>query len=217
MNELQAPGYVAIEGPIGVGKTSLAKRLATSFGSELILERSEDNPFLDQFYQDRGKNALATQLYFLFQRGRQLQSLAQTDLFQEALVTDFLFAKDRLFAEITLDQHELDLYEQVNARLAMDAPVPDLVVYLQAPVDVLQSRILARNRPREAYIEKDYLKRLSDAYTGFFYRYNESPLLIVNASSINPLERDEDYNILLEQICSVGKGKHYFNTMPLEL
>lgn len=217
MNELQAPGYVAIEGPIGVGKTSLAKRLATSFGSELVLERSEDNPFLDQFYRERGKNALATQLHFLFQRSRQLHSLAQAGLFEEVLVTDFLFAKDRLFAETTLDQHELDLYEQVNARLVMDAPVPNLVVYLQAPADVLLSRILTRNRPSEAYIDKNYLKRLSDAYTGFFYRYNESPLLIVNASSINPLERDEDYDMLLEQICSVGQGRHYFNTMSLEL
>lgn len=216
MNELQVPGYVAIEGPIGVGKTSLAKRLATSFGSELILERSEDNPFLDRFYREPGKNALATQLHFLFQRSRQLQSLVQAGLFEEVLVTDFLFAKDRLFAEINLDQHELDLYEQVNARLDMDAPAPDLVVYLQAPAEVLLSRILERNRPGEAYIDQSYLKRLSDAYTGFFYRYNESPLLIVNASSINPLEREEDYSMLLEQICSVGQGRHYFNTMPLE-
>jgi len=127
MNEFQIPDYVAIEGPIGVGKTSLAKRLATSFGSELILERSEDNPFLDRFYRERGKNALATQLHFLFQRIRQLQSLVKTDVFEEVLVTDFLFAKDRLFAEITLDQDELDLYEQVKAGLVMDAPVPDLV------------------------------------------------------------------------------------------
>ena len=217
MNEFQIPDYVAIEGPIGVGKTSLAKRLATSFGSELILERSEDNPFLDRFYREQGKNALATQLHFLFQRSRQLQSLVKTDVFEEVLVTDFLFAKDRLFAEITLDQDELDLYEQVKAGLVMDAPVPDLVVYLQAPAEVLQSRILSRNRPSEAYIDRDYLKRLSDTYTGFFHRYNESPLLIVNAGSINPLEREEDYSMLLERICSVGKGKHYFNPMPLEL
>ncbi len=217
MNDLQAPGYVVVEGPIGVGKTSLARRLATSFSSELILERSEDNPFLEHFYREQGKNALATQLHFLFQRSRQLQSLVQTDLFQEVLVTDFLFAKDRLFAELTLDQYELDLYEQVYGRLSMDAPMPDLVVYLQAPVDLLQSRVLARNRPNEVYIGKDYLKRLSDAYTEFFYRYNESPLLIVNAASINPLESDEDYNTLLQQICTVGPGKHYFNTMPLDL
>lgn len=217
MNDLQAPGYVVVEGPIGVGKTNLAKRLAVSFHSELILERSEDNPFLDQFYQQQGKNALATQLHFLFQRSRQLQTLVRADLFREVLVTDFLFAKDRLFAELTLDQYELDLYEQVYGRLAMDAPAPDLVVYLQAPVDVLRSRVLARNRPNEAYIEKDYLKRLSDAYTRFFHRYNDAPLLIVNAASINPLESDEDYQLLLQQICSVGPGKHYFNTMALDL
>ena len=192
MKEFQIPDYVAIEGPIGVGKTSLAKRLATSFGSELILERSEDNPFLDQFYREWGKNALATQLHFLFQRNRQLQSLLKADVFEEVLVTDFLFAKDRLFAEITLDQDELDLYEQVKAGLVVDAPVPDLVVYLQAPAEVLQSRILSRNRASEAFIDRDYLKRLSDAYTAFFHRYNESPLLIVNAGSINPLEREED-------------------------
>jgi len=217
MNDLQAPGYVVVEGPIGVGKTSLARRLAVSFGSELILERSEENPFLDQFYQQRGKNALATQLHFLFQRSRQLQSLVQTDLFQEVLVTDFLFAKDRLFAELTLDQYEFDLYEQVYGRVAMDAPVPDLVVYLQAPVDILRSRMLARNRPNEAYMEKDYLKRLSDAYTGFFHRYNDAPLLIVNTASINPVESDADYAMLLQQICTVGPGKHYFNTMALDL
>lgn len=216
MSDLQMPGFVAIEGPIGVGKTSLAKRLAAGFGSELILEQSEDNPFLDRFYRERGRNALATQLHFLFQRNRQLQSLLQAEMFQDALVTDFLFAKDRLFAEITLDQHELDLYEQVAAGLVMDAPEPDLVVYLQAPADVLLSRILERNRPAEAYIDKEYLQRLSDAYTGFFHHYNESPLLIVNAGSINPLERDEDYNMLLEQICTVSKGRRYFNTMPLE-
>lgn len=217
MSDLQMPGYVAIEGPIGVGKTSLAKRLATSFGSELILERSEDNPFLQQFYRERGQNALATQLHFLFQRKRQLQSLVQADLFKEVLVTDFLFAKDRLFAETTLDQHELDLYEQVTAGLEMDAPAPDLVVYLQAPTDVLQSRIMERNRPGETYIDNDYLQRLSDAYTGFFHRYTESPLLIVNAGNINPLEREEEYNMLLEQICTVGQGRRYFNTMQLEL
>ncbi len=217
MSALQAPGYVVVEGPTGVGKTNLARRLAASFGSELILERSGDNPFLSEFYRERGKSALATQLYFLFQRSRQLQSLISSDLLEDVLVTDFLFAKDRLFAEITLDQNELDLYEQVYNRLDMDAPVPDLVVYLQAPVMVLQSRVLARNQASEAYIEKDYLKRLSEAYTEFFHRYKESPLLIVNAAGINPVDSDEDYNELLQRICTVNSGKHYFNTMPMNL
>lgn len=213
MNDIKSPGYVAVEGPVGVGKTSLAKRLSASFGNELLLERSENNPFLEQFYRGQGKNALATQLHFLFQRSKQMQSLEQAGLFEESLVTDFLFAKDRLFAEVNLDQHELDLYEQVCSNLSVEAPTPDLVVYLQAPVNVLQSRILTRNRPGEAYIDKDYLARLSEAYTRFFHHYNESPLLIVNAASINLLEREEDYEVLLQQISTMGQGKRYFNTL----
>ncbi len=214
---LKPPGYLVVEGVIGVGKTSLVKRLAESFGSETLLENAEDNPFLDRFYQDGQQAALPTQLFFLFQRSKQLQALRQRDMFRTALVADFMLEKDPLFARQNLDEEELKLYEQVFARLAVEIPVPDLVVYLQAPVETLMQRIKKRNRKVELAITTDYLQRLSDAYTEFFYYYNRSPLLIINATEINPVERDADYQLLLERICSIRRGKHYFNPAPLLL
>lgn len=214
----QPPRLVVVEGPIGVGKTSLVHRLATSFGCQALLEDPDDNPFLERFYQDPRGAAFATQLHFLFQRSRQLEGLRQGDLFTgDTVVADFLFAKDRLFAELTLDQHELDLYDQVYARLSMESPRADLVVYLQAPVPVLMQRIRRRDRRAEKTLDPAYLKRLSDAYTTFFYHYDESPLLIVNAAEINPVDREADYRLLLERICNAGPGKHYFNPAPLDL
>ncbi len=214
---LKPPGYLVVEGVIGVGKTSLVKRLAESFGSETLLENAEDNPFLDRFYQDGQQAALPTQLFFLFQRSKQLQALRQRDMFRTALVADFMLEKDPLFARQNLDEEELKLYEQVFAQLAVEIPVPDLVVYLQAPVETLMQRIKKRNRKVELAITTDYLQRLSDAYTEFFYYYNRSPLLIINAAEINPVERDADYQLLLERICSIRRGKHYFNPAPLLL
>ncbi len=211
---LKPPGYLVVEGVIGVGKTSLVKRLAESFGSETLLENAEDNPFLDRFYQDGQQAALPTQLFFLFQRSKQLQALRQRDMFRTALVADFMLEKDPLFARQNLDEEELKLYEQVFAQLAVEIPVPDLVVYLQAPVETLMQRIKKRNRKVELAITTDYLQRLSDAYTEFFYYYNRSPLLIINAAEINPVERDADYQLLLERICSIRRGKHYFNPAP---
>jgi len=214
----QPPRLVVVEGPIGVGKTSLVKRLAASLGCASLLEDPDDNPFLERFYRDPRGAAFATQLHFLFQRSRQLEGLRQGDLFSErGLVADFLFAKDRLFAELTLDRHELALYDQVYSRLSMEAPRPDLVVYLQAPVPVLMQRIRGRDRRAEQGLSADYLQRLSDAYTEFFYHYDQSPLLIVNAAEINPVDRDGDYQLLLDRICSAGPGKHYFNPAPLDL
>lgn len=208
--------YVVVEGPIGVGKTSLARRLGAHWGAELMLEGAEANPFLERFYADPKGAALPTQLYFLYQRARQLQQLRQSDLFQSSLrVADFLLDKDRLFAEINLDEAELDLYQQAWSHLSLDAPEPDLVVYLQAPVDVLMERIRRRGIEFEQRITPDYLKRLVEAYTRFFHHYDRAPLLIVNASDLNPVDRDEDFELLLGQLKKVTRGRHYFNPGPI--
>ncbi len=216
-NAYPAPGYIVVEGPIGVGKTSLVTRLAQSFAAETLLEQAEENPFLERFYSDGTRAAFPTQLFFLFQRSRQLEHLRQRDLFRRSLVADYMLEKDRLFAEINLDQDELKLYEQVYQGVTLEAPTPDLVVYLQAPVEVLMARIRKRGRLQEQAIDVDYLQRLCDAYTDFFYHYDRSPLLIINAAEINPVDREEDYRLLLERICTVGSGKHYFNPAPLLL
>ena len=211
------PGYIVVEGPVGVGKTSLAKRLAETFGTELLLEGADENPFLQRFYKDPKTAALPTQLFFLFQRAQQVQDLRQGDMFRPVRVADFLIEKDRLFAQLTLEDDELKLYEQAYQHLVMDAPVPDLVIYLQAPVSVLLQRIRKRNRNYEQHIDAGYLQRLADAYTHFFHQYGNAPLLIVNAAEINLVESDLDYNALLEQIANAGSGRHYFNPLPFEL
>src|SRR5687767_14876341 len=164
--------YVVVEGPIGVGKTSLARRLAQSFGSELVLEQSEENPFLERFYRNPRAAAFPTPLYFLFQPARPVQQLRQQDLLDPVRVSDSLLEKDRLFARVTLDDEEYSLYEQVYAKLAIDAPKPDLVIYLQAPVDVLVDRIARRGLRYEQLIERAYLERLVDAYARFFLHYD---------------------------------------------
>jgi len=213
----EQPGYIVVEGPIGVGKTSLAQRLATHFGSELLLEEAEQNPFLERFYADPRGAALPTQLYFLFQRVRQMKALRQGDLFHPVRVADFLMQKDRLFAQLNLDDDEFDLYEQAYQHVLEDVPKPDLVIYLQAPVSVLMERIKKRNRFFEQPIDSAYLQRLVDAYAQFFYQYDESPLLIVNASEIDPVSNDLDYEALVEQLCSIKSGRHFFNPLPFEL
>jgi len=207
--------FIVIEGPIGVGKTSLAKRLAQSFGSDVLLEGVEENPFLERFYQDPRSAALQTQLFFLFQRARQIQSLRQADLFRPVQVADFMMDKDRLFAELTLDEHEFNLYQQVYQHVTVDAPTPDLVIYLQAPVDVLLKRVAKRGRQFERYIEAEYLQRLVESYTRFFYDYDQSPLLIVNASDIDLVSNDADYQLLLDQIHKTRSGRHFFNPAQL--
>jgi deoxyguanosine kinase len=212
---VKIPRYIAIEGPIGVGKTSLAKRLAETFNYDMLLERSEENPFLERFYQNPNQNALATQLFFLFQRAQQLQNLRQDDMFEPVRVADFLIEKDRIFASQNLDKDEYELYENVYQHLTIDAPKPDLVIYLQAPADVLFERIQSRGIPSEQLIERDYLLRLIDAYTNFFHYYDESTLLVVNSSEIDLVSHDRDYEQLVEHIKSIRKGtRHFFNPKP---
>ena len=214
-NSSSIPRYIAIEGPIGVGKTSLAKRLAESFNYEILLEKSEENPFLERFYHDPKQMALATQLFFLFQRAQQIQDLRQDDMFEPVRVADFLMEKDRLFARKNLDKDEFHLYEKVYEHLTIDAPRPDLVIYLQAPADVLVERIQKRGIQAEQLIEQEYLENLIDAYTNFFHYYDESTLLVVNSSDIDLVNNDSDYEQLLDYILTTRKGsRNYFNPKP---
>jgi deoxyguanosine kinase len=203
--------YIVIEGPIGVGKTSLARRLAEVSGADLVLESAEDNPFLERFYRSPRTGAFPAQLFFLFQRARQMQQLRQSDLFAPVRVADFLLEKDRLFARVTLDDEEYALYEQVYERLSIDAPVPDLVVYLQAPVEALQERIARRGIRYEQGMEREYLERLVDAYTRFFHLYDATPLLIVNAGDVDFIGNDEHFSQLQAEITRPRRGRHYFN------
>jgi deoxyguanosine kinase len=211
-----SPEYIVIEGPIGVGKTTLAIRLADALGTDLMLESASENPFLPKFYQDPKSAALPTQLHFLFQRLRQMEALRQTDMFKPSLVSDFLVQKDKLFAGITLSDHELDLYNQIYSRLALDeAPAPDLVIYLQANVDDLQRRVYERGNNYERNINEQYLKSVADAYIDFFYNYDQSPLLIVNTVDFDLARNTGNFQMLLEYIQDLAPGRHYFN--PKEL
>ena len=205
------PQFIAVEGAIGAGKTTLAKRLAETFNYDTLLEKAEENPFLERFYQNRINNALPTQLFFLFQRSQQIQELRQADIFQPVRVADFLIDKDPLFAEVTLDDDELAIYQQVYDQLTIDAPKPDLVIYLQAPVSTLMRRIKQRGINAEQSIDSHYLETLSDAYTRFFHFYDRSPLLIVNANETDWVNHDDSYKKLVEYLLTIKQGRHYYN------
>ncbi|MGK0299092.1 MAG: deoxyguanosine kinase [Gammaproteobacteria bacterium] len=210
-----SPEYIVVEGPIGVGKTTLARRLAQALGTDLLLEAASENPFLPKFYQDPRSAALPTQLHFLFQRVRQVELLKQTDMFKPSLVADFIIQKDSLFAKVTLDEHELDLYYQVYDRLTLDVPAPDLVIYLQAPTDDLVRRVHERGVNFEKNIKEDYLQAISDAYINFFYDYTLSPLLIVNTTDFDLASSNNNFEILLKYIQDLSPGRHYFNPKAL--
>jgi deoxyadenosine/deoxycytidine kinase len=205
------PAFIAVEGPIGVGKTTLTKKLAASFNYQTLLEDAEENPFLEKFYRNPKQAALATQLFFLFQRAQKIQDIRQADIFEPVRVADFLVEKDPLFARINLEPDEYQLYEKVYQQLTIDAPPPDLVIYLQASTDVLLSRIESRGISHEQAIDRDYLERLNEVYSEFFLYYDGAPLLIVNASEIDLANSDTDYRHLVDYLLDIHSGRHYFN------
>jgi deoxyadenosine/deoxycytidine kinase len=209
--------YIVIEGPIGVGKTSLANKLAFEFETELLLEKPDENPFLASFYQNPKQYALSAQLHFLLQRAQQVQDFRQADMFRRAYIADFMVDKDRLFAQMTLDKDELALYEQIYTHLTLDAPRPDLVIYLQAPVETLRQRIRQRSISYEQQIRDDYLLRLSESYTRFFYDYDDSALLTINTQSVDLINNVDDYQAILEKISNIHSGRHYFNQSSFAL
>jgi len=205
------PAYIAIEGPIGVGKTTLARRIAETFDYDLLLEEAELNPFLERFYRNRQQTALATQLFFLFQRVQKITELKQRDMFEHTRVADFVLEKDPLFARVNLEPDEFVLYQKVFDKMRVDAPCPDLVICLQASPDRLLERIERRGIDAERLIDRQYLEQLNEVYSEFFLYYDAAPLLIVNANEIDLSQGDRDYEQLVDYMLNIKKGRHYFN------
>lgn len=202
--------YIVVEGVLGVGKTSLCECLAKEFGGRLVLEASDENPFLEKFYQDRRTYAFQAQIFFLLNRFRQQQEIAQGDLFHRNLVCDYLFAKDRIFAYLNLDENELNLYERLCGMLSEKIMNPDLVIYLQASTEVLMQRLTQRARKYEKTIDQDYIERLNQAYNYYFFHYQETPLLVVNTNDIDFVNSRQDLIDLIKHIKEMGKGTQYY-------
>jgi deoxyadenosine/deoxycytidine kinase len=203
--------YIVIEGPIGCGKTTLAQLLADKFNVQLLSEKAEANPFLPRFYQDAQRYALPTQLFFLFQRSRQIADMSQRDMFTAPTVADFFLEKDPLFARLNLDDEEYTLYHQIYTHLQLKSPKPDLIIYLQTPVDELAERIEERNISYEQEIPREYIERLADAYSEFFHTYDASPVLIVNNEKLNITNDEAALNLLIDRIGQIKSSREYFN------
>lgn len=203
--------YIAVEGPIGVGKTSLANLISKELGARLILEQFEENPFLPEFYKDPERYSFQTQLFFLLQRYRQQQELRQVDMFQNLLITDYLFVKDRLFASLNLNEKEMQLYDTVANLLEKNVIRPDLVIYLQADTETLINNIANRGREMEEDISKDYIHALSQVYTEYFFRYQDSPLVIINTNNIDFVHNENDLNEIINFIRKPVSGTKFFN------
>ena len=205
------PDYIAVEGPIGVGKTTLANKLASNLNYDILLEMPIENPFLENSYRNPNQSALAAQLFFLFQRVQQLEELKQKSIFEPVRIADFILEKDRLFAEANLNDEEMRLYDKVYEHITIDAPIPDLVIYLQAPVEVLMARIERRGLKFERYLTQEYLTKINDAYSRFFLDYDKSPVLIINAAEIDFESSEDDLEMLITKIMTNPKGKTFIN------
>jgi len=204
--------YIAIEGVIGAGKTTLAQMLAERLGARLALEQFDENPFLPKFYEDPEHYAFQTQMFFLLNRYKQQQEFFQVDLFHRYVVSDYIFEKDKIFAYLTLRDDELRLYENVLSTIERNIPQPDLVIYLQSSVERLMANIKKRGRPMEQNITEDYIKELNEAYNYFFFRYKSTPLLIVKATDLDFVNNPDDFEILFEQIVRPNKAPvEYYN------
>ena len=203
--------YIVVEGPIGSGKTTLARLLADKFSVQLLSEKAEENPFLSRFYQDAQRYALPTQLFFLFQRSRQIADMTQRDMFSAPTIADFFLEKDPLFARLNLDDEEYALYHQIYTHLQLKSPKPDLVIYLQTPIDELAERIEERNISYEQEIPREYIERLADAYSEFFHTYDTSPVLIVNNEKLNIIKDESALNLLVDRIMQIKSSREYFN------
>lgn len=203
--------YIVVEGPIGSGKTTLAKMLADKFPVDYLSEKAEANPFLPRFYQDAQRYGLPTQLFFLFQRANQIKDLSQRDMFARPIVADFFLDKDPIFARLNLDDEEYALYLQIYQHLQLKAPKPDLVIYLQTPIDALVERVEARNVSYEQDIPREYLERLANAYSEFFHNYDTAPVLIVNNEKLNILKNESALDLLLSRIMQIKGQREFFN------